>query len=425
MPTLRARGLFSVSLWGGLAASLAAAAADLPRGEPAALGFSVERLGRLEAVLRADIAKRQIPGAVVLIARHGKIAYFEALGERDPTAKAAMTRDAIFRIYSMSKPITTVTAMMLWEEGRITLDQPISKYLPAFAAMKVGVEKPGADGPTLELVAAKKPITIQDLMRHSSGLTYGFFGDLLVKKAYLAANILADDPDNAQVAERLAKLPLAFQPGTTWDYSQSTDVLGRLIEVVTAKSLLEAERERVLGPLGMADTMFVVGDPARQARLAEPFPDDRTIGAGAVVGDPRQPKKYESGGGGMVGTAMDYARFCQMLLNGGELDGKRYLGPRTVAYMTTDHMGSAVVPGPYYLPGPGYGFGLGFAVRQATGVAPYPGNAGDYYWGGAGGTYFWIDPKTDMAVVFMMQSPKMRVHYRTVLRDMVYAALTE
>src|SRR5258707_9803936 len=380
-------------LLAGCCLAVAARAADLPRAEPAAVGFSAERLGRLAALLRADIDSRQIPGAVVLVARHGKVAYFEALGERDPTTKAPMTRDAIFRIYSMSKPITTVRAMMLWEEGRIPLDQPISRHLPAFAEMQVGVEKPGADGPTLELVPAKKAVTIQDLMRHSSGLTYGFFGDMLVKKAYLAANLLADDPNNAEFTARLAKLPLAFQPGTTWDYSQSTDVLGRLVEVAAGKPLLQVEQERILGPLGMGDTMFFVTDPARQARLAEPFPDDRTIGAGAVVGDPRQPRRYESGGGGMVGTAMDYARFCQMLLNGGTLDGKRYLGPRTVAYMTSDHMGSTVVPGPYYLPGPGYGFGLGFAVRRDAGGPATPGSVGDYNWGGAGGTYFWVDPK--------------------------------
>jgi CubicO group peptidase (beta-lactamase class C family) len=413
-----------------IAAVLAAAAvqaADLPRAEPAAVGLSAERLGRLEAVLRAEIAGRAIPGAVLLVARHGKVAYFEALGDLNPATKAPMTRDAIFRIYSMTKPITSVAAMMLWEDGRFTLDEPIAKYLPAFAEPQVGVEKPGAAGapPTLELVAAKKPITVQDLMRHSSGLTYGFFGDLLVKKAYVAANLNADDPDLPEFVARLAKLPLAFQPGTTWDYSQSTDVLGRLIEVIGGTTLYAFERARLLEPLGMTDTAFAVTDPARQARLAQPFDDDRTIGAGAVVGDPRQPRKMESGGGGMVGTAMDYARFAQMLLNGGTLDGKRYLGPRTVAYMTADHLGTAVVPGPYYLPGPGYGFGLGFAVRRDAGVALTPGNVGDYNWGGAAGTYFWVDPKADMVVVFMMQSPKHRVHVRALLRDLVYAALVE
>jgi CubicO group peptidase (beta-lactamase class C family) len=408
-------------------AALGAAAADLPSAKPAAVGLSAEGLGRLEAVLRADIANRVIPGAVLLVVRHGKVAYFEALGERDPQTKAPMTRDAIFRIYSMSKPITSVAAMMLWEDGRFTLDEPIAKYLPMFAEPQVGVETPGAAGapPSLELVPAKKPISVQDLMRHSSGLTYGFFGDLLVKKAYLAANLNDDDPTLAEFVARLAKLPLAFQPGTTWDYSQSTDVLGRLIEVIAGTSLYEFERARLLAPLGMTETAFAVTDPAKHGRVAEPFENDRTIGAGTVFGDPRKPRRMESGGGGMVGTAMEYARFAQMLLNGGMLDGRRYLGPRTVAYMTSDHLGTTIVPGPYYLPGPGYGFGLGFAVRRDAGVAATPGSVGDYNWGGAGGTYFWVDPKADMLVVFMMQSPKNRVHYRNLVRDMVYAAVLE
>ena len=408
----------------GCLVALGARSAELPSADPAAVGLSTERLKRLEAVLRADIGEHVIPGAVLLVARRGKVAYFKALGERDPATKAPMTRDAIFRIYSMSKPITTVTAMMLWEEGRFTLDAPIANFLPAFAHMQVGVEKPGTP-PTLDLVPAKKSITVQDLMRHSSGLTYGFFGDLLVKKAYLAAHLSAGDPTTAEFVDRLAKLPLAFQPGTTWDYSQSTDVLGRLIEVIAGGSLYEVERARLLGPLGMTDTGFVVSDPAKQERLAEPFANDRTIGAGAVVGDPRAPQKYQSGGGGMTGSAMDYARFAQMLLNGGTLDGTRYLGPRTVAYMTSDHLGGTVVPGPYYLPGPGYGFGLGFAVRRDAGVSAIPGSPGDFYWGGAGGTYFWVDPKAELVVVFMMQSPKHRVHYRGVVRDMVYAAITD
>src|SRR5579871_115965 len=193
----------AVILVAGWLVALGASAADLPRAEPAAVGLSAERLGRLETLLRADIAARVIPGAVLLVARHGKVAYFEAMGERDPVAKAPMTRDAIFRIYSMSKPITSVTAMMLWEEGRFTLDEPIAKYLPVFAHTQVGVEKPGTP-PTLELVPAKRPISVQDLMRHSSGLTYGFFGDLLVKKAYLAANLSDGDPTTAEFVDRLA-----------------------------------------------------------------------------------------------------------------------------------------------------------------------------------------------------------------------------
>jgi CubicO group peptidase (beta-lactamase class C family) len=359
-----------------------------------------------------------------MIVRNGKVAYFESVGTLDPQTKAAMGKDAIFRIYSMSKPITTVAVMMLYEQGKITLDEPIAKYIPAFKEMKVGVEIKSEDGkPKLDLADARKPITIQDLLRHTSGITYGFFGDLLVKKAYLDANVYEGDYDNAEFAERIARLPLAFQPGTTWDYSNSTDILGRLVEVVSGKSLLQFEKDNILDPLGMTDTSFYIADSAKHARIAEPFQNDRTIGAGVEFNDPRLVRKWESGGGGMVSTVADYSRFLMMLRNGGTLDGKRYLGPKTLAYMTSDHTAGVIVPGPYYLPGPGYGFGLGFAVRKETGVALTPGSVGDYNWGGAGGTYFWVDPKEDMFVVYAMQSPSQRVHYRQVLRDMVYSAI--
>jgi CubicO group peptidase (beta-lactamase class C family) len=378
-------------------------AQDLPTAKPADVGLSTERLERISQWLRDDSAKGTIPGAVVMIVRNGKVAYFESIGALDPQTKAPMRKDAIFRIYSMSKPITTVAVMMLYEQGKITLDEPIAKYIPSFKDMKVGIETKGEDGkPKLELTEAKKPITIQDLLRHTSGITYGFFGDLVVKKVYLEANIRDGDFDNAEFAERVAKLPLAFQPGTTWDYSHSTDILGRLVEVVSGKSLFQFEKENILDPLGMTDTSFYVADTAKHARIA---------------------RKFESGGGGMVSTVADYSRFLMMLRNGGTLDGKRYLGPKTLAYMTSDHLGAGIVPGPYYLPGPGYGFGLGFAVRKETGLATSAGTAGDYNWGGAGGTYFWVDQKEDMFVIYAMQSPSQRVHSRQVLRDMVYGAI--
>ncbi len=407
-----------------LALAAGASAQNLPSAKPADVGLSAERLERITQLLRDDATKGTIPGAVVMIMRNGKVAYFESTGVLDPETKAPMGKDAIFRIYSMSKPITTVAVMMLFEQGKITLDESIAKYIPAFKDMKVGVESKGEDGkPKLELTDAKKTITIQDLLRHTSGITYGFFGDLMVKKAYLDANVYEGDYDNAEFAERIAKLPLAFQPGTTWDYSNSTDILGRLVEVVSGQSLLQFEKENILDPLGMTDTSFYVADAGKHARIAEPFKTDRKIGAGVEFGDPRAPKKWESGGGGMVGTVSDYARFLMMLRNGGTLDGKRYLGPKTVAYMTSDHTAGVVTPGPYYLPGPGYGFGLGFAVRKEAGVALTPGTVGDYNWGGAGGTYFWVDPKEDLIVIYGMQSPSQRVHYRQVLRDMVYSAI--
>ena len=406
--------------------AVAAHAQTLAVAKPEDVGMSSERLARIVARLRTDAEKGIIPGSVLLVARNGRIATFEATGLRDPQTKTPMTRDTIFRIYSMSKPITSVGVMLLFEEGKLTLDQPVSRYIPVLAKLKVGVEKTdGAGNKTLELVDSRRDMTIQDLLRHTSGLTYGFFGDSLVKKEYQAANLLKDDPNNTELVERLARLPLAYQPGTTWDYSHSTDVLGRLIEVVGGTTLYQFQKERLLDPLGMKDTMFYVADAARQARVAEPFADDRSIGAGAEFNDPRVVQKWESGGGGMVGTALDYARFLQMLLNGGALQGKRYLSPRTIAYMTSDHLGGVITPGPLYLPGPGLGFGLGFAVRKEAGVSPLPGSVGEYNWGGAGGTYFWVDPKENMFVVFMMQSPKQRVAYRSLLKDMIYAAIVK
>jgi CubicO group peptidase (beta-lactamase class C family) len=398
---------------------------DLPRAKPEAVGMSSERLARIKTTLAADVEAKKIPGAVILVARHGKVVQYEAVGKIDPAGSAPMTKDAIFRIYSMSKPITTLTAMMLVEEGKLMLSDPVSKYIPSFAKMQVGVEKADAAGgkATLELVPARRPITIQDLMRHTSGITYGFFGGGLVKAAYSEANLSDPAMSNEELAERVAKLPLAYQPGTTWDYSHSTDVLGRVVEVVTGKSLYQAEKERVLDPLGMKETSFYVTDAAKHTRVAEPFGDDRNIGLNANFGDPRVAGKYESGGGGMMSTAMEYARFSQMLLNGGTLDGKRYVSPKTLGFMTSDHLGSAIATTPLYLPGPGYGFGLGFGVRKVSGEAAFPGEAGTFFWGGAGGTYFWVDPKTDLFVVFMMQSPKQRTYYRTLMHDMIYAAV--
>jgi CubicO group peptidase (beta-lactamase class C family) len=393
--------------------------------KPAAAGFTTSGLGRLDAYLQNEIAGNKIPGAVMLIQRNGETAYFSSFGVRDPGTKEPMTPNSIFRVYSMSKPITTVAAMMLVEEGKLQLDDPLSKYIPAFANVKVGVEKKDEDGRmVLDTVPAKRPITIQDLMRHTSGITYGFFGEGMVKKAYVNAHLFAGDVDNAEFAERIAKLPLAYQPGTTWDYSHSVDILGRVIEVVSGKSLYQFEKERLLDPLGMKDTAFYVTDPAKKSLVAEPFPNDRTIGNDAVMDDPRVVRKWESGGGGMVSTIGDYARFAQMILNGGTLDGRRYLSPKTVAYMGSNQIGpgSGVTPGPYYLPGPGFGFGLGFAVRTEAGVSPVEGSVGEMSWSGAGGTTFWVDPKENMIVVFMAQTVSQRGRLRGALKNIVYGA---
>jgi len=423
---IRAAILFLGLVW--VAFVSVAAAEGLPNAKPEEVGLSSERLGRVTEMLRANIAANEIPGAVLLIARQGKIAYFESFGLLDPQAKTPMRKDAIFRIYSMSKPITTVAAMTLFEDARLALNEPVGKYLPALAKMQVATDNkpdPEADPHKIATIPADRPISIQDLMRHTSGLTYGFFGDTPVKKLYAEAKLGNEGETNAQFVDRIAKLPLSYQPGTTWDYSHSTDVLGRLVEVISGKSLYEFERKSILDPLRMGDTSFYVTDQTKQSRIAEPFENDRKIGNGATVGDPRVGGAWESGGGGMVSTAIDYARFLQMLLNGGTLDGQRILGPKTIEYMTSDHLGSAVVPGPYYLPGPGYGFGLGFAVRRDAGVSPVNGSPGDYNWGGAGGTAFGVDPKEQMFVVFMMQSPSQRMRYRPLLRDMIYAAIVD
>lgn len=403
----------------------AAGADSLVRTDPEAAGLSRERLGRIGLYLKNEVVTNKIPGAIMLIQRKGKLAYFETFGVRDPATKAPMTANTIFRIYSMSKPITTAAAMMLVEEGRLSLEEPLSKYIPSFADVKVGVEKKGEDGkPTIDLVAPRRPIFIQDLMRHTSGITYGFFGEGVVKSMYLDAHLFADDVDNAEFAERIAKLPLAYQPGTTWDYSHSTDILGRVVEIVSGKSLYQFEKERILDPLGMKDTSFYVTDKAKQALIAEPFPNERKLGNDFEMNDPRIPRKWEAGGHGMVSTVGDYARFTQMLLNGGALDGKRYLSPKTIAFMGANHIGPAanVAPGPYYLPGPGFGFGLGFAVRTEAGVAPIAGSIGELSWSGAAGTSFWIDPKEDMFVVFMAQTVAQRGQLRLTIKNIVYGA---
>lgn len=401
-------------------------AGDLPRAKPEAVGLSSQRLAMITEVLKADVASKRIPGAVLLIARHGKLAYLESVGNLDPSTESPMTADAIFRIYSMSKPITTVAAMMLVEDGKLSLENPVSMYLPEFAKMMVGVEKPDAGGAaTLELVPARRAMSVYDLMRHTSGLTYGFFGTGLVKKAYDDARLLQDDQSSAEFSQRVARLPLSYQPGTTWDYGHSTDILGRVVEVISGKSLFQFQKERLLDPLGMSDTSFVVTDPLKHARVAEPFADNRSMGRNAEFSNPRIAQKFESGGGGMVSTASDYSRFLQMLLNGGSLDGKRFLAPRTVQLMTSEHAGASSGIAPGMLANTGYGFGLGFAVRRSTGEAPVPADPGEYNWSGAGGTTMWVNPKADLLVVFMVQTTKQNLRYRSLLRNMIYASVLQ
>ena len=304
----RTRAAFlAAALYGLLAVGLAQAQ-SLPAVRPEQVGLSSERLGQLTAILKADADKGVIPGAILLVARQGKVAWFETVGVRDPATRVPMTRDAIFRIYSMTKPITSLAVMMLVEDGKLALGDPVAKYIPQLGGLKVGVEKPDASGqPTLELQPARREMTVQDLLRHTSGLTYGFFGPGLVKKMYVDGKVWNDYPSNAELVDRLAKLPLLYQPGTTWDYSHSTDVLGRLIEVVSGQTLSQFFTARIFMPLAMKDTAFYVTDKSKHERIAEPFPNDRSIGTDAEFNDPRVAQKWESGGGGLVSTTTDYS----------------------------------------------------------------------------------------------------------------------
>jgi CubicO group peptidase (beta-lactamase class C family) len=404
-----------------LVLALAGCATTQTTEAPRGYAVSEGRLKQFAAQVRADVDKRQLPGAVILVARDGKVLYQEAIGMRDPSGGAPMTTDTIFRMYSMTKPIVSVGVMMLVEDGRIQLSDPVSRYIPELRDLKVGVEKKDSAGlGVLETVPAAREATVQDLLRHTSGIAYDFFGNSLVKQQYRMAGVDGWDQTNAEMVQKLAKLPLQFQPGTTWDYGLSTDVLGYLIERVSGQSLGDYLQARILGPLGMKDTAFQV-DPSKQGRLAESFADDANTKDQLHWTSVRATRKRLSGGAGLVSTASDYLRFAQMMLNGGSLDGTRILSRKTVEYMTSDHLGG--VRGPAYLPGAGYGFGLGFAVRLASGEANTPGSPGDYNWGGWGGTYFWVDPKEKLIAIWMMQAPGPRTYYRIMFRNAVYSAI--
>ncbi|MGO8915261.1 MAG: serine hydrolase domain-containing protein [Stellaceae bacterium] len=391
---------------------------SLPFAAPEEVGLSSARLQRLGDVLRGEIDSGRVPGTVALVARRGKVAHFEALGARDPVSGAGLNKDSLFRIYSMTKPIVSVAAMMLWEEGRFLLGDPLAKYLPDFADRQVAVERGGR----IELVPAERDITLQDLLRHTSGLTYEFRGTAPVQKMYMDAKLFRRNQTNAEQAATLASLPLMHQPGTRWEYSRSTDVLGRVIEVLTGESLGTVLAERILKPLGMTDTDFFV-PPGKHQRLAEAFAKDPETGAAVQLIEVRERPSFESGGGGLVSTAMDYARFLQMLLAGGTLDGVRLLSRKTVEYMTADHLGG--IPGAPDLLIPGYGFGLGFAVRLQPGIAQVPGSTGQYYWGGLAGTTFWVDPAEQLFALLLIQGPGQREYFRVLFRDLVYAAFAD
>ena len=411
--------------------ALPVAAQGIPRVQsPEEVGFLSTRLKRLSDRMNEGVKNNELPGAVVLIARNGKLVMFESYGFRDKDAKIVMTNDAIFRIASMTKPIVTLAAMMLMEEGKLTLADRVSTYIPAFADTKVAVAKKKDDG-TNEVVLEPqfRPMTVHDLMRHTSGLTYGAAGANPVKQSYLDMKVNDRTQTNAEMADKLAKLSLLYQPGTTWEYSMSTDVLGRVVEVASGMPLDKFIEERITKPLKMGDTAFEVAAD-KKARGAKPMREGPKNELPSIP-DVTEKFIWRSGGGGMVSTAADYARFLQMFANGGQLDGVRLVSRKTIDLMTADalppdiRMGADMFRFEALEPSArmGQGFGLGFAVRNVQGVNPLPGTPGDYYWGGAYGTYFWHDPRERMYVILMMQSPAARLRYRFLLRDLVYQAM--
>ena len=394
---------------------------------PAGAHFNAQKLEKIGEFFKNEVATGKIPGAIVLIEQHGKPVYHEFFGVRDPATKLPMTDDTIFRIFSMTKPITSVAAMILVDQGKLKLDDPVEKYIPSFAKARVGVEKKADNGDkTLELVPLKRPVTIQDLMTQSSGITYGFYGDSMVRKAYANAKIYDGDFTNAEFAERIAQLPLAEQPGTLWDYGHSTDILGRIIEIVSGKSLLQFEKDSLLDPLGMTNTSFYVTDPGKKSLIAMPVPNDSDFRVG-FTGYADVPMKWESGGGGMVSSMADWANFSRMVLAGGKFAGKQYLSPKSFELMATDHVGpnSGIGRDYFYFPGDGFGFGLGFGVRTDPGNAkpPPPGSLGELKWDGASGCYFVIDRKQDMFFVLMEQTPSERQRIQKVVKQLIYEAM--
>jgi CubicO group peptidase (beta-lactamase class C family) len=411
-------------------AAAAPAASALAAAPPESAGMSAARLTRLTAAFRKEIEDKKLPGAVMMIARKGKLVHASALGVRDPKGAEPMRTDTIFRIYSMTKPIVSVAAMILVEDGALQLMDPVAKWLPAFKDVKVST--------SAGEVAAQRAMTVQDLLRHTAGLPYGeLTQNAAVKEALAKAGLFKPgvidfdvrDMTGAEQVERLARIPLLYQPGTTWEYSLASDVLGRVVEAASGKRLGAFLSERVFKPLRMSDTAFWVPE-TKMTRVAEPFDKDPIAGTAIRLIDVSKEPGNDSGGAGGVATAGDYLRFAQMLANGGVLDGQRVLSRTTVKLMTSDHLGSrlplAPTLGGSVLGASTYTFGLGFAVRPSDGIAPVPGSAGDFNWGGYAGTIFWVDPKEQLVAVFMVQSAgALRVYHRTLFRQLVYQAIAD
>jgi CubicO group peptidase (beta-lactamase class C family) len=423
-------GIIASAILGG--AVVAISGQSLGKSSPEKQGISTERLGRLDRRLQAGVDAGEIPGAVILIARNGQIVHERAIGFASRADKVAMTTGTLFRLASMSKPVTSVAVMQLAEEGKLTLHDPIANYLPELKDLKVGVEVTDASGKSqMTLVAAERQPTVQDLLRHTSGFVYAQFGNGPVHRANGAARIGSNDVTNAEMVSRLAKLPLAHQPGTTFEYSVSTDVLGRLVEVVSGKPLDQYVEQHIAKPLGIKSFSFKAA-PEYTLALG---PDDPSGEAGkkAAAGRAKAPA-FLSGGGGMYSTGPDYLRFAQTLLNGGELDGVSILSRKSVALMSSNHLPPCTIFPPNMrsllsiiapTPEMGQGFGLGFAVRVAPGRNPLPGSVGDFYWAGISGVYFWVDPQERMAAALMTAQGRadVRIRYRQLTRQLVYQAL--
>ncbi len=399
---------------------------SLQRTEPEAVGLSSERLGRIIPALSAKVDAGVLPGAVIAIARRGHLVFHEAIGYLGAERTTSMPRDALFAIASMTKPITGVAGLMMWEEGRIGLGDPVERFLPQLGNRRVAVltDQVRAGHGRIETVPAERPITMLDLMRHTSGLTYGGRGTTGVHKLYpLSSNAAGATLDSAAFLEQLAAAPLLYQPGTVWEYGLSIDVIGLVVEALSGQSLGAFLQQRLFQPLGMIDTSFQV--PAdKVGRLARPLPHDPDTGAAQVVPDRAQALRFECGGGGLASTALDYLRFAQMLLGGGVLGETRILGRKTVEAMRTDHMTPEIDNRIVGLDpnSDGYGFGLTVAVRQRAGTLM--GSLGEFYWNGAYGTLWWADPTEDLAVVFMAQVPgEQRRQFRALINALVYQAL--
>lgn len=396
---------------------------DLSIASPDGLGFCPHRIHNLVQILQSEVDRARLPGAVALIARRGQVLLHQAIGQQDPAAQVPMSQDAIFRIYSMTKPIVSLAVLQLMERGKLLLGDPIAKHLPEFANVQINAEM---DGHAV-LRRPRNPPTVQDLLRHTAGLTYEILGNEPIQRQYAQARLASRDRTNAEFSKALAAIPLMFEPGTAWEYSRATDLAAALVEAVSGQTLGAYLQDHIFAPLGMVDTGFVV-PPEKHHRIAEPFAKDPEGGLSIRLVDVRTAAALESGGGGLASTSGDYARFLQCLLNGGELEGQRIVGNATVRLMTSDHLGSIAINRAGRsgeLLQPGHGFGLGFAVRLQDGISDMAGTKGMYFWGGIAGTSFFVDPAKDFFALMMIQAPNQRDYYRPLFRNLVYAALLD